>query len=89
MIKAFNIPPDVDMVSIDGGFVYYDLKQLMSFLGLTYYGIKNMKKYKLRVIYRKIDPKKYGPMSCFVLEDDIKNIIYRHRKLVDKYVTGI
>ena len=35
------------------------------------------------------NPKKYGPMSCFVLEDDIKNIIYRHRKLVDKYVTGI
>lgn len=86
MVKGLNIPPDIESVTNDGS-TYYNLRQLMEFFEVTFQGVPRMKKYRLRLIY--IDNHRKGPNAAFVLEDDIKNIVYRHRKLADRYLIGV
>ena len=84
IVKHLNIPPDIDLIEVDNK-VYYNLKQIMGFLGLTYYGYSRMESYNLRTIVNN-DYALPGPKPVYVLEEDIQNIILRHRVLVDKFV---
>lgn len=85
MASKLEIPESVEYVEKDGAY-YYNLKQLMAFFELTYFGFSRMKHYNLKLIWHKSNKRHKGPVPCFVLESDIKNIIYRHRKLADKYL---
>lgn len=86
-MKCHNIelPDSIENITVEG-FKYYNIMQVFGFFE-TYYPIHpNLVKMNLRVIMRKFNPNSAGRYQKFVHEDDIINIVYSRKKLVEKYI---
>jgi len=81
-MEKIKIPKDkVDFVE-ENGVTYYSLLDLFNWFEMSMQGLPLLERYNLRLIY--VMGTKRG--RKFVHEDDVINIVLRHRKLVERFI---